>query len=56
MALPLDDRVRLAQQLWKSLEECPIHDGESEALTKAIERDRELSSGTVVGQRHFVAD
>ena len=52
MALPLSERVSLAQALWQSIDgDLPDID-ECEALRVAIQRDHELSSGAVTGQAH----
>jgi hypothetical protein len=55
LALPLPDRVDLAQALWLSIDEA--HEGdanaeEREAVEQARRRDRELSAGTVEGRSH----
>ena len=55
LALPLADRVELAQELWESIGEAPAScapDEEREALDKAQRRDAELSSGAVLGRTH----
>jgi putative addiction module component (TIGR02574 family) len=55
MALPLAERVSLAQALWQSIEEAglsPARDEEREALAEAQRRDAELSSGAVEGRTH----
>lgn len=55
LALPLPDRIDLAQTLWQSIEEEPEVDGsaeEREAIEKAKRRDRELATGTVEGRSH----
>ena len=52
MALPLAERVSLAQALWQSIDTgLPDTDGQ-EAVREAIRRDQELSSGAVVGRTH----
>ena len=52
MALPLSERVSLAQALWESIDaELPDTD-EQAAVREAIHRDRELSSGTTSGRTH----
>jgi putative addiction module component (TIGR02574 family) len=52
MALPLADRVSLAQALWESIDsEVPDTD-ELAAVREAIRRDEELSSGKVAGRTH----
>ena len=52
MALPLAERVSLAQALWQSIDsELPDSD-ERAAVAEAVRRDEELSSGKVVGRSH----
>jgi hypothetical protein len=52
MALPLRERVSLAQALWESIEAgLPDTDGHS-AASEAIRRDGELSSGHVASRAH----
>lgn len=51
MALPLAERVLLAQALWESIDaDFPTID-ETETLRVAIDRDREISAGSVVPRR-----
>lgn len=52
MALPLADRVSLAQALWESIEAGLPETDENSALREAIRRDEELSSGSVGGRTH----
>lgn len=52
MALPLPERVSLAQALWESINVDLAESGEQEALRQAIIRDEELSSGKAVGRSH----
>ncbi|HET6424664.1 MAG TPA: addiction module protein [Planctomycetaceae bacterium] len=52
LALPLAERVRLAQELWASLDTTIVDSSERAAVVEAIRRDEELSSGTVVGRTH----
>ncbi|MCX6904070.1 MAG: addiction module protein [Verrucomicrobia bacterium] len=55
MALPLAERVSLAQDLWQSIEEgslCSTPDEDREALAEAQRRDAEMSSGAVAGRTH----
>ena len=52
MALPLPDRVSLAQALWESIETGLPETNEDSALRGAIRRDDELSSGSVAGRTH----
>ena len=52
MALPLAERVALAQTLWESIDgELPDADEQS-AMAEAIKRSEELSSGRVRGETH----
>jgi len=52
MALPIDERVSLAQALWESIDaELPDTD-ERAAVAEAIRRDEELFSGKVIGRFH----
>lgn len=55
LALPLDERIELAEVLWQSLGEGSVSDPtieEREALRLARSRDRELTAGEVVGRSH----
>jgi putative addiction module component (TIGR02574 family) len=52
MALPLSDRVSLAQALWESIDAGVPDTDERAAVAEAIRRDQELSSGTVAGRTH----
>lgn len=52
MALPLPDRVSLAQALWQSIDTGLTETDEREAVREAICRDDELSSGAVAGRTH----
>ena len=52
MALPLSERVQLAQQLWQSIDIGLDDTDERAAVRDAIRRDQELSSGEVVGRSH----
>ena len=55
MALPLAERVSLAQTLWQSIEGQPagkVSDEENWAMREADRRDAELSSGQAVGRTH----
>ena len=52
MALPLSERVSLAQTLWQSIDAGLADTDEREAVSEAIRRDEELSSGAVVGRTH----
>jgi len=55
MALPLAERVALAQTLWQSIEGQPagkVSDEVNWAIQEADRRDAELSSGQAVGRTH----
>jgi Putative addiction module component len=52
MALPLPERVSLAQALWESIDAALAEVPEDVALGEAIRRDQELSSGSAVGRTH----
>ena len=52
MALPLVERVSLAQALWESIDAALPETAEDVALSKTIRRDQELSSGSAVGRTH----
>jgi len=52
MALPLSERVSLAQALWQSIDSGLPDTDEREAVREAIRRDQELTSGVVVGRTH----
>jgi hypothetical protein len=52
MALPLSERVSLAQALWQSIDAGLADSGEREAVRDAVLRDRELSAGGVVARTH----
>jgi putative addiction module component (TIGR02574 family) len=52
MALPLADRVSLAQALWESIDAGLPDTDEHAAIAEAIRRDEELSSGKVTGRTH----
>jgi putative addiction module component (TIGR02574 family) len=51
MALPLAERISLAQALWESIDGLPDVD-ERSAVAQAIQRDVDLSSGKVIGRTH----
>ncbi|MES2440984.1 MAG: addiction module protein [Verrucomicrobiota bacterium] len=52
IALPLSERVSLAQALWQSIDaNCPDV-SEQEAVREAVRRDGEVSSGSVIGRSH----
>ena len=52
MALPISERVSLAQSLWQSIDAGLEASKDREALAKAIRRDEGLSSGVVQGRTH----
>jgi putative addiction module component (TIGR02574 family) len=52
MALPLADRVSLAQALWESIDAGLPDADQRAAVAEAIHRDKELSSGRVTGRTH----
>jgi putative addiction module component (TIGR02574 family) len=55
MALPLRERVALAQSLWQSIEgpaSGRVADEVKWALEEADRRDQELESGKVTGRTH----
>jgi putative addiction module component (TIGR02574 family) len=52
MALPLSERVSLAQALWESINAGLPDTDEQAAVREAIRRDQELSSGAVAGRTH----
>jgi len=52
MALPLAERVSLAQSLWESIDGGLSDTEERAAVNEAIQRDEELSSGKVTSRTH----
>ncbi len=52
MALPLKERVSLAQALWESINAGLLDMDEAGAIADAIRRDDELSSGAVTARTH----
>jgi putative addiction module component (TIGR02574 family) len=52
MALPITERVSLAQALWQSIDPGLAAAKDREAVAEAIQRDEELSSGVVQGRTH----
>lgn len=52
IALPLSERVVLAQALWQSIDAGHVDVSEKEALREAIRTDGELESGAVTGRTH----
>jgi len=53
MALPLAERVALAEALWESIDApAELAREERQALAEALRRDQELSDGTVEPRTH----
>jgi putative addiction module component (TIGR02574 family) len=52
MALPLSERVSLAQSLWESIDAGLPECDERTAITDAVRRVKEMSSGRVTGRTH----
>lgn len=52
MALPLRERVSLAQALWESIDAALPQSSEDAALKEAIRRDQELSSGSAIARTY----
>jgi putative addiction module component (TIGR02574 family) len=52
MALPLAERVSLAQALWQSIAAALADSDVDASVREAIRRDAELSSGTVTVRTH----
>ena len=52
MALPLRERVSLAQTLWESIKAGLPDTDEHSAASEAVRRDEELSSGSAAGRAH----
>ncbi len=52
LALPILERVSLAQALWQSIDAGLPDTDERAAVQEAIRRDAELSSGSVTGTPH----
>jgi putative addiction module component (TIGR02574 family) len=55
LALPLTDRVELAQALWQSIDDEPVSGTaaeEREAVDLARKRERDLATGRVEGRSH----
>ena len=55
LALPLSERVELAQALWESIHErweLAATEDEKDAIAEAKKRDAELASGAVTGRSH----
>jgi len=52
MALPMAERVGLAEALWQSIGEGLRAGAEREAIEQATRRDAELTSGAAIGRTH----
>ncbi len=52
MALPMAERVTLAQALWQSIHAGRPETSEAEMIREARRRDEEMSSGKVAGRTH----
>lgn len=55
IALPLPDRVTVAQALWQSIDEGlgrEAVDEQQDAVRDALRRDTELTSGSIAGRSH----
>jgi putative addiction module component (TIGR02574 family) len=52
MALPLSERVSMAQTLWQSIDAGLADTPVDEAVREALRRDQELSAGSVIGLTH----
>jgi len=52
LALPLEERVSVAQALWESIDAGLPESAQADAVREAIDRDNELSSGKVTGLSH----
>ncbi len=52
MALPLSERVALAQTLWQSINSGLVDADERAALREALRRDGEFSAGAVAVRTH----
>lgn len=52
MALPLSERVSLAQALWKSIDVDLPEVDERAVIAEAVRRDDDLTSGRVTGRTH----
>jgi len=51
MALPLAEKVSLAQTLWQSIDAGLPNSDERTAVRVAVRRDKELSTGAVTARR-----
>ena len=55
IALPLPDRVTVAQALWQSIDEGLATEAANEqqdAVQTAVRRDEALTSGSIIGRSH----
>ncbi len=52
LALPLEERVGLAEALWQSIGDGLTASDERDAIEQATRRDEELMSGTIRGRTH----
>lgn len=52
LALPMEERVRLAQTLWVSIDKDLAETNESAAVEESARRAEELDRDTVQGQPH----
>jgi putative addiction module component (TIGR02574 family) len=52
MALPIAEKVSLAQALWQSIDAGLPESDEESAVQDALRRDKELSAGAVAGISH----
>ena len=52
MALPLAERVVLAQTLWASLDEGQTEPDDQSLMAEVLRRDEELTTGAVTGRSH----
>lgn len=52
LALPMEERVRLAQTLWVSIDKDLAETSESAAVEESARRADELDRGTVQGRPH----
>ena len=52
LALPISERISLAQTLWQSIDSGSGDADPDESLREAIRRDEELTSNLIVGRTH----
>ena len=52
LALPISERISLAQTLWQSIDSGWGDTDSDQSLREAIRRDQELTSEAVVGRTH----